>query len=133
VLGRRVGFADLLPAADAMLVTGVDAAPTLPVALAMAAGVPVVGVERPELGELLVDGVTALTVADPAPRALAQRVLDLRADRSVAQALASDAAARARELFSPTRFLQTYRALYGLVAAEEPRGGSLAARHGETA
>jgi glycosyltransferase involved in cell wall biosynthesis len=124
-LGRPVEYADLAAAADAALVTADAPAATLPVSVAMAAGVPVVSAERPELAELIVDGVTGLTVAKPAPRLLAQRVLDLRAQPALARALAGNAERRVEELYSPAAYVQSHRALYGLSASDETPASSL--------
>jgi glycosyltransferase involved in cell wall biosynthesis len=120
VLKQTVEFEDLLPAADALLVTALRPAPTLPIALATSAGVPVVGSARPEWADLLVDGVTSWNVPAAAPRMLAQRILDLRADPAAARHIASNARDRARELFDVQRFVTAYRRLYHETAAAAP-------------
>jgi glycosyltransferase involved in cell wall biosynthesis len=117
-LGASVEFAEILPAADAVLVAPRAPAATLPVAMAMAAGVPVVAVERPDLAELLIDGVTAYTAQTAAPRLLAQRVLDLRADADAAQRISANARRRAGELFAVQAFVLAYRSLYASLASE---------------
>ena len=55
-------------------------------------------------------------------------MLDLRADGSVKREITTNAAARAGELFSPQRYVQTYRALYGLVASKKRRLDRLGAQ-----
>jgi glycosyltransferase involved in cell wall biosynthesis len=109
---RDVEFEDLLPAADALLVTAHSPIPTLPVAMAMAAGVPVVAVPRPELADVVADNVTALTVPSPAPRLIAQRVLDLRADPDAARRVIARGRERVGALFSPDRFISEMESVY---------------------
>jgi glycosyltransferase involved in cell wall biosynthesis len=111
-LGRDVPFDQLLRAADAMLVTATGPAQTLPVAMAMAAGVPVVAATRPEVAEMLTDDETALTVPTCTPRLLAQRVLDLRADAELARRVARSAEARVRGQFSTPAFVDAYQRVY---------------------
>jgi glycosyltransferase involved in cell wall biosynthesis len=104
-----IRFEDLLPAADVCLVTASGAAPTLPIATVMAAGVPIVSTVTYMLAELLEDRHTALMVPRPSPRALVQRVLDLREDPTLRAKLIDTARAEAYEHFSMTRMLDEYR------------------------
>ena len=129
--GRNVEFEDLLPAADAMLVTARGPVPTLPVAMAMAAGVPVVAVPRPELADVLVDNVTAFTVPSPAPRLIAQRVLDVRANPAATRDVAARASEHVRELFSPDRFGKQVEQVYQhAIARQRPSLAEAAAVSG---
>jgi glycosyltransferase involved in cell wall biosynthesis len=114
VLKRSVEFEELLPAADALLVTPVGPAPLLPVAMAMSAGVPVIACDRAEFSELLIDRETSWNVPTCAVRPLAQCVLDLRADPTTAVALVRRARERVREVCSRDRFVNAYRRLYGV-------------------
>jgi glycosyltransferase involved in cell wall biosynthesis len=107
-----VPFEELLPAADVCLVTASGAAPTLPIATAMAAGVPIISTVTYMLAELLEDRHTALMVPRRSPRALAQRVLDLRQDPALRAKLIDTARAEAYEHFSMTRMLDEYRRLF---------------------
>ena len=125
VLGRPVEFDELLPAADAMLVSPRGPVPTLPVAMAMTAGVPVVAVERPEFAELLVDGVTAFSVPTFSPRLLAQRVLDMRGDVHATQSVTETARERARRLMPSEPFILSYRTLYAMAGSAPAPSGSL--------
>ena len=111
-LGREVEFDNLLCAADALLVCAEGATETLAVALAMKAGVPIVAARNPHLAELLIDDSTAMTVATPSPRAMAQRILDLQADASQRQRITANAKQLADKLFSPAQFLNQYCSLY---------------------
>jgi glycosyltransferase involved in cell wall biosynthesis len=107
-------FEDVLPAADVCLVTAGGAAPTLPIATAMAAGVPIVSTVTYMLAELLEDRHTALMVPRRSPRALVQRVLDLREDPALRAKLIDTARAEAYEHFSMTRMLDEYRRIYAV-------------------
>lgn len=110
-LGRPAAFEDLLPAADAMLVTGREPVSPLPLALAMAAGVPVISAETPFVRELRSSRPFALTPPADAPRLLAQCVLELRDDESLRARLVAEGRAAATQLFSPRSFAESYRAL----------------------
>ncbi len=107
--GQQYDFASLLPIADACLVTAGGTAPTLPIATAMAAGVPIISTVTYTHSELLEDRHTALMVPRRSPRALAQRVLDLRQDPALAAKLTDTARAEAYEHFSMMRMLEKYR------------------------
>jgi glycosyltransferase involved in cell wall biosynthesis len=108
-LQRPIEFEELLSIADVCLVTPAGAAPTLPVAMAMAAGVPIVSTVTYMLAELLEDRHTALMVPTRSPRALVQRIMDLREDPALQAKLADTARAEAYEHFSMTRMLDAYR------------------------
>jgi glycosyltransferase involved in cell wall biosynthesis len=117
-LGPRISFEELLPAADAMLVTARKSVSDLPVALAMAAGVPVISVETPLLRELRSRGPLPLIPSADAPRLLAGCVLDLRGDGArLRERLAHDGRAAAPELFAPAPLVAAYRALYASAGA----------------
>lgn len=115
-LGRRVAVEELLPAADAVLVTATGPAATLPVAACMAAALPIVSTVTPTLAELLEDRHTALMVYRPRPRLLAERVLALREDAKLQWQIADTARAEAYEFLSLTRFLAAWRDVYRQVA-----------------
>jgi glycosyltransferase involved in cell wall biosynthesis len=111
ILDRPMDFAELLSIADVCLSTPAGVTPTLPIATAMAGGVPIVSTVTYALAELLEDRHTALMVPTRSPRALAQRVLDLRDDPSLQARLCDTARAEAYEHFSMTRMLDRYRDL----------------------
>jgi glycosyltransferase involved in cell wall biosynthesis len=69
------------------------------------------------LSELLIDGTTALTVPLQAPRLLAQRVLDLRANPQLATTITAQGREHVAQLFSPARFVAEFERLYGAVTA----------------
>jgi len=120
-LSTSVSFEELLPAADTVLVTSdADGRPdTLPIAIAMAAGMPMVSTVSPTVAELLEDRHTALMTTKPQPRLIAQRVLDLLSDSRLAWSIADMARTEAYEYFSLTRLLDQHRTLYRQFSAHE--------------
>jgi glycosyltransferase involved in cell wall biosynthesis len=105
----KVAFEMLLPAADLVLAPASGRVQTLATATAMAAGLPIVGVAGESMSELLEDRHSALLVATPTPRLLAQRMLDLQADASLQWSIADTARTEAYEFYSMTRFLRQWR------------------------
>ncbi len=136
MLGTPVEFERLLGVADAVLITAAPRCSTLPLAICMAGGKPIVSVTNRTTAELLEDRHTALMTTNPTPRQLAQRILDLRADSSVAWSIADMARTEAYEYFSGTRLLNQYRSVYGQMAEDrrvevpEPLAGAGARFHG---
>ncbi len=119
-LGTPVEFEKLLTAADACLVTASLSAPILPIAICMAAALPIVSVTNYTTAELLEDRHTALMTPSPSPRLLAQRVHDLQADSTLAWSLADMARTEAYEYFSASRLLDQYRTIYRQMADDQP-------------
>ena len=111
-LGPDVTFEELLPAADTALVTADAPAATLPIAICMAAGLPIVATVSPTVAELLEDRHTALFTTKSEPRLIAQRILDLLGDSKLRWSIADMARTEAYEYFSLTRFLDQHRVLY---------------------
>jgi glycosyltransferase involved in cell wall biosynthesis len=118
-LGRTVTFEQLLPAADVALITATSPVATLPIAVCMAAGLPIVAVVSSTVSELLEDRHNAMLVSSDSPRAIARRILDLREDSSLEWKLRDTARAEAYEYFSQTRFVQQYRDVYRQADAGE--------------
>ncbi len=116
-LGRPVATEELLAAADACLLAPTGVVPTLPIVSAMAAGVPFVTVATYVMSELLEDRHTALMTPTDAPKALARRVMDLRADPGLAARLADTARAEAYELHPQSKMLDRYRRVFRQVLA----------------
>ena len=112
----RVDFEDLLPAADTVLVSSIGATATLPISIAMAAGLPIISTVTYTTSELLEDRHTALMTVPGVPRRLARRVLDLHEDGSLQWSIADMARTEAYEFFSFTRFVEQFRAVYHHVA-----------------
>lgn len=119
-LGCAIDCEELCGAADAALVTARGPVATLPIAICMAAGLPIVSAASYTVGELLEDRHSALLVPKPAPRRIARRVLDLYEDASLQWSIADTARTEAFEYFALTRFLEQYRAVYRQIAHGEP-------------
>lgn len=116
-LGRRMEFEELYPAADVLMVTPTKPVATLPIAMAMASGLPIVGTASSVVGEMLEDRHTALLAPPGSPRALARRVLDLAEDPKLQWAISDQARSEAYQYFPLTRFVEQHRTLYRQVAA----------------
>lgn len=119
-LGTAVEFETLLPAADAVLVTARGPVATLPIAVCMAAGLPIVTTVTYTVAELLEDRHSALMIPRHDPRLIARRLLDLRADPGLQWTISDIARTEAYEYFSLTRFLDQWRGVYRQVSDGEP-------------
>ena len=131
----RVEYEDLLGACDLVLNTSKGAVATLPLAMAMAAVVPIVSTVTYTVGELLEDHHNSLLVPKPSPRLLAQRALELGEDGGLKWRLTDMARTEAYDYFSLTRFLEQWKNLYQQIAAGESvevieRAGAGARFHG---
>jgi glycosyltransferase involved in cell wall biosynthesis len=111
-LGRSVDFESLCPAADAALVTATDPVATLPIAVCMAAGLPIVATVTATVSELLEDRHSALMLGSPTARTLSQRILDLWNAPRQTWSIRDTARTEAYEFFAGTRFINQYRQLY---------------------
>ena len=135
-LGESVEFESLLPAADAVLVAARGPVATLPIAVCMAAGLPIVSTVTYTVAELLEDRHTAVMVPRHEPRMMARRLLDLRADPKLQWSISDVARTEAYEYFSLTRFLDQWRGVYRLVSegkaveVVEPQPGAGRRFHG---
>jgi glycosyltransferase involved in cell wall biosynthesis len=107
-------FSDLLPAADAALVTGDADVAMLPIAMCMAAGLPIVSTPR----QPLEDHRNALIAADAQPRTLAQRLLELQSNADLRRTLSDIARADAARLFNMEQFKQRHSELYQSVTGK---------------
>jgi glycosyltransferase involved in cell wall biosynthesis len=112
-----IEFEALLPAADVVLISARGPVATLPISIAMAAGLPIVATVSYTVGELLEDRHTALLAPANQPRQLARRVLDLEADRNLQWTISDMARTEAYEFFPLTRFIEHHRVVYSQVAA----------------
>jgi glycosyltransferase involved in cell wall biosynthesis len=119
-IGPGVVYESLMSAADLVLVSATGPVATLPVAIAMAAALPIVSTVTYTVAELLEDRHTALMTTNATPAELARRIQDLRADAGLQWSIADAARAEAYEHFSLTRFLNEYRTLYRQVATGAP-------------
>ena len=119
-LGRAVEYEELLAAADAVVVSATGPVATLPICIAMAAGLPIAATVTYTVSELLEDRHTAFLSPKGAPRQLARRMLDIEEDPSLQWAIADRARTEAYEFFSLTRFTQQHRQAYQSFAAGNP-------------
>jgi len=118
-LARRVDFEEILPAADLAVISATGPVATLPIAITMAASIPIVATVTPTVAELLEDRHTALMTQPAVPRLLALRIRQLQADPAQQWKLADMARIEAYEYFSLTRFMEQFRTLYGQVNADQ--------------
>ena len=119
-LARQVEFEEILPAADMAVVSATGPVATLPIAITMAAALPIVATVTPTVAELLEDRHTALMTQPAVPRLLALRIRQLQADPNQQWKLADMARIEAYEYFSLTRFMHQFRTLYQQVSAGQP-------------
>ncbi len=119
-LGTQVDFEDLLPATDAVMIAARGAVPTLPIAICMAAALPIISSVTYTVAELLEDRHTAVMTPRDSPRLLAQRLLDLRADTALQWTIADMARTEAFEYFALTRFVNQYRTAYRQLSSGDP-------------
>jgi glycosyltransferase involved in cell wall biosynthesis len=120
VLRTRMEFEELLPAADLVVNGATGTIATLPICMAMAAGLPIVSTVTYTASELLEDRHTAVMVPKRSPRLMAQKVLQLREDPELQWRLSDMARTEAYEYFSLTRFLDQWRGVYRQWSKGEP-------------
>jgi len=111
-LGRRLEFEELLPAADVVVVAPTVPVPTLPIAICMAAALPIVATVTYTVSELLEDRHSALMVPAPRQRLISRRILDLMQDTQLQWSISDVARTEAYEYFSASRFNQQWRDVY---------------------
>ena len=111
-LGENIEFDQLLGAADVALVTNASPAPTLPIAMCMAAAMPIVSTVDSTICELLEDRHNALLCTSRNARPIARRLLDLQTDEAGQWARSDQARAEAFERFSRTRYVEAVKSLY---------------------
>lgn len=119
-LRASMDFEQLFPAADCVIVSAAGPVATLPIAMAMASALPVVATVSPTVAELLEDRHTAAMTPADSPKALAQRIEDVRHDARLQWSISDMARTEAYEYFSLTRFLNQHRAAYRQIAEGEP-------------
>ncbi|HZL36451.1 MAG TPA: glycosyltransferase [Tepidisphaeraceae bacterium] len=111
-LGRRVEFEELLGAADVALHTPSAIGPELPIATAIAAGLPTVLWGSGALAECLGAAASIAIVSPPSARLLAQRVLKIRENPELGRGIAHAAGVEVRKAYSSDRFVEQYGSLY---------------------
>lgn len=131
----RLEYEELLGTCDLVLNTSKGAVATLPLAMAMAAAVPIVSTVTYTAGELLEDHHNSLLVSKHSARLLAQRALELSEDGGLKWRLTDMARSEAYDYFSLSRFVGQWREVYRQMAAGEhveviERAGAGARFHG---
>ena len=108
----RLTWADLVACADVFLAPAVDEICTEPLAMAMAAGVVIVGSAVRSAAELIADHQTGLLCKPRQPRRLAERILTAIEDHDLRRRLTDAARAQAFECFGLRAFLDNHARLY---------------------
>ncbi len=124
-LGRAVEFEELLPAADLALITADGAVAPLPIAICMAARLPIVATPSAMVREMLEDGRSARFAPAGVPRRIAQAIADVRASTELQNSLAESAANDANKRYSNSVFVAEHNAIYAQFASDvsgAPRG-----------
>jgi glycosyltransferase involved in cell wall biosynthesis len=119
-LGRDVEFDQLLPAADAALLTADRPIPTLPIAVCMAGALPIITTVSRTVAELLEDRHNCLMAKKSTGRWIARRVLDLVEDPKLRWTITDTARTEAFEYFSMTRFVEQMKTVYERFSADAP-------------
>jgi len=102
----------LFAAADAIAFTPGGAIAPLLIAMAMASNRPILATPTEQVCEMIEDRHTAILVADPSPRLLAERIENLFADAQQMRNLAGRARAEAYDAFTESRMLHSLRGVY---------------------
>lgn len=111
-LGPDIAFESLISASDAVVISATGPVSILPIAVCMAAALPIVSTVTPTVAELLEDRHTALIAPLPKARLLAQRILALREDAALQWTISDRARKEAFELWPLTQFLEGWRNVY---------------------
>ncbi len=111
-LGHREDVRDLLSVCDVFVLPSLSEGLPLALLEAMAAGVPAVATRVGGVGEVLEDRKTGLLVPPGDSRALAQGIMTLLEDRSLARELADAARGMVASRFSLTGMVHAYQDLY---------------------
>ncbi|HVT90791.1 MAG TPA: glycosyltransferase [Tepidisphaeraceae bacterium] len=116
-LGQDAQFDQIIPASDCALLTADEPIPTLPIAVCMAAGLPIVGTVSRTACELLEDRHNCLMAFKCTSRWIARRVRDLREDPHLVWQITDTARTEAYEFFSMSRFVEQTKSVYTQLAA----------------
>lgn len=119
LLGTRHDIPRLLAASDACLLSSISEGIPLTLIEAMAARLPVVATDVGGVSEIVVPEVTGLLASAGDDETLAQHLVRLAANRSLAARLGRNGAVRAKDLFSFERMAEGYADVF-----EQITGGS---------
>lgn len=123
VLGQTVEFERLIGLADVALVASPQAV-SMPTAMCMAAGLPIVSACCRGTEELLQDGRSASLAPAFAPRLLAQRLLQAMENPEEAREWANHARLQAARHFEPRQTVGKFLSLYERIAGVRPKGSA---------
>lgn len=112
VPNARLTYPQLAACADLFLVPAAEETCVDPIAVALAAGLPVVGAAVRSVAELIADHQTGLLCKPRQPRRLAARILTAIEDHGLRRRLADAARAHAYESLSPHAFIENHERLY---------------------
>jgi glycosyltransferase involved in cell wall biosynthesis len=113
-LGRAIEFEQLLLVADVALVTPGVAAPVLPIALCMAAGLPIIAGDGPLVREILPP--ESATIVPNGPRSLSQTLMRSFENPDEPRQAALAAQHLAQKRFSESAFVAAHHSLYCALA-----------------
>lgn len=103
---------ELMRASDLVVLPSISEGLPITLVEAMALGRPVVTTAVGGIPEVVDDGMTARVVAPRDPEALAGAILELLADRTLANRMGAQASVVARERFSAERMVRRTQELY---------------------
>lgn len=120
----RLTWPQLVTCADVFVVSAVDEVCTEPIAMAMAAGVVVVGSALRSVAELITSGRNGLLCKPGEPRRLASRILAAIEDEDSRRSLTDAARSHAYEIASIQQFADNYCRLYdNVLSGRTPADG----------
>ena len=111
-LGQRPDVAQIMSAMDVLVLPSLAEGLSRVVLEAMAMGKPVVATRVGGQSEAVVDGATGLLVLPAEPGALAQALLKVLSDRTVARQMGAEGRARVESWFSVDHAVSRYEQLY---------------------
>lgn len=118
-LGRKLEFERLIRVADLALIAS-PRPPVMPIAMCMAAGMPIISGISPSIEEFLQDGVTASLALKFAPRLIAHRLLQAIENRDLAMQWGKAGIEAARR-FEPAQIARRFVSLYRHAAGVSPK------------
>jgi glycosyltransferase involved in cell wall biosynthesis len=112
LLGYRSDVAQLLRAADVMLLTSISEGIPVTLIEGMGAALPIVATDVGGVSEVIHHGDCGYLTPAGDDRALADALFRLASDPAMRERMGRQGAVRARDLFSEERMIQAYRNLY---------------------
>jgi glycosyltransferase involved in cell wall biosynthesis len=115
-LGRDIELETLASAADAAIVCAEGNFPTLPVAVCMAAGLPMACAADCSAAEILENDRTGILLPYATPKAFAQSIWQLSKELDLRKLLGGAARRQSRQLLSPPEFSNRWKSIYETAA-----------------